>query len=399
MWRVDLGFRLGGDILSQSLKRWIDDGLMAVFFLVIGLEIKREVLVGHLSSVRKAALPAIAALGGMLVPAAVFLAVNAGGEGFRGWAIPAATDIAFALGVAALLGGRVSRELVVFLGALATVDDIGAMLVIALFYGSGISWMWLGVAALLYLMLVGLNRVRVDALWPYLAIGIVFWFAFLNTGLHATVAGVLVALVIPAHARISPMSLVAWGRLRLDKIAELDEAGAHVLKDDRQQEEARKLGRAALYSQAPLQRLEHALKPVTYLLILPLFALANAGIHFSSTGPLELLQHRTALGIMQGLVLGKPLGIVLFSWLAVRLGVSSLPGNARWRHLLGMSWLGGIGFTMSLFITNLAFGDAGLADEARMAILTGSLLAALVAFAYLRLWGRTAHRSDPRRSR
>ena len=320
-------------------------------------------------------------------------------KGFRGCAIPAATDIAFALGVAALLGGRVSRELVVFLGALATVDDIGAMLVIALFYGSGISWMWLGVAALLYLMLVGLNRVRVDALWPYLAIGIVFWFAFLNTGLHATVAGVLVALVIPAHARISPMSLVAWGRLRLDKIAELDEAGAHVLKDDRQQEEARKLGRAALYSQAPLQRLEHALKPVTYLLILPLFALANAGIHFSGAGPLELLQHRTAPGIMLGLVIGKPLGIVLFSWLAVRLGVSSLPGNARWRHLLGMSWLGGIGFTMSLFITNLAFGDAGLADEARMAILTGSLLAALVAFAYLRLWGRTAHRSDPRRSR
>ena len=327
----------------------------------------------------------MAALGGMVVPAALFLALNAGQEGARGWAIPTATDIAFALGVAALLGRRVSSELLVFLGALATADDIGAMLVIALFYTSEISWVWLLVAAILYLLLMGFNRAAVDALWPYVLVGFLFWFAFLNSGLHATVAGVLVAFAIPARAKMEPLSLVTWGKRRLDLIGELDRPGAHVLQDDRQQEVAHELGVACLYSQAPLQRLDRALRPIAYLVVLPLFALANAGIRFPGSGPLELLTHPVGLGVILGLMVGKPLGIMAFTWLAVRLRLVSLPRGASWRQLLGVSWLAGIGFTMSLFISNLAFRDVELVTEARMAIFAASFLTAVGAYLYIRL--------------
>jgi Na+:H+ antiporter, NhaA family len=389
-WERELGLTFGGRVLDQSLRHWIDDGLMAIFFLVIGLEIKRELLVGHLSSVRKAALPILAALGGMLVPAAVFLALNLSSGGAGGWAIPCATDIAFALGVASLLGRRVGTGMVVFLGALATVDDIGAMAVIAAFYSSGLHWTWLLAAAALWLLLLAFNRAHVDALWPYLTVGLVFWFAFLSSGLHATVAGVLVALVIPTQARLAPMPFVTWARRTLEGIAAIDVPGQHVLVNDRQQAMAEEIRQAARYTQAPLQRLERALAPVSSLVILPLFALANAGIRFPGSGALQLLVHPVGLGTWLGLALGKPLGIAALTWTAVRTGVASLPEGMRWNHVVGAAWLGGIGFTMSMFISNLAFRDAGLALEARMAVLFGSLVSAVAAYLFFRLFVRQA---------
>ena len=373
---------------SQSILHWIDDGLMALFFFVVGLEIKREIVVGELSKPRTAALPMIAAAGGMIAPALIYLAVNAGGRGADGWGIPMATDIAFAMGVLALLGSRAPSGLRLFLVALAIADDLGAIVVIALFYTKGVAVGWLALAAIALMVLIVMNRMRVDSPVPYLLVGLVVWFAVLNSGVHATIAGVLVALTIPTASRLQPMEFCALAREKLDEIEREDIPGAHVLQDDSQQEAAYEIRSLATHSAAPLQRIEHALHPFTTFFVLPLFAFANAGIRLVDYDLANLILEPVTIGVMLGLLLGKPLGIASMTWLAVRLGVTDLPHGVEWKHILGAGMLGGIGFTMSIFIANLAFRNEVFLTEAKLAVLVTSAMAGTVAYVYLRAIAR-----------
>lgn len=329
-------------IAGLSIEHWINDGLMAVFFLLVGLELERELYNGELSQPRKALLPILAAAGGIAVPALIHFAWNAGQPTQPGIGIPMATDIAFALGVMALLGDRIPPALKIFLTALAVMDDLGAIIVIALFYSSGLDWAYLLGAAAVFGVLVLCNRVgRVMALWPYLLGGAVMWFCMLKSGVHATIAGVLLAFAIPFSARAE------------------DQA-------------------------SPSHRLEHTLHLPVALGILPLFALANTGIVIGSDWFTSLLSPN-GLGIMMGLILGKPIGILLLCWIAVRAGWCQLPEGVQWKHIAGAGMLAGIGFTMSIFITNLAFaGQPALIDASKMAVLLASVVAGVLGLASLR---------------
>lgn len=384
LWNTQAGFVLGRFEFHQSLLHWVDDGLMALFFLVVGLEVKREMLVGELSAPRKAMLPILAALGGMVAPAAIYFALNATGPGARGWGIPMATDIAFALGVLALLGSRVPSGLKVFLAALAIADDIGAILVIAIFYASDFAGVWLLAAGVLFIVLIALNRLGVDSPWPYFLVGGLLWFAVLLSGVHATIAGVLIAMTIPTTAKLDPLAFTRRARGRLDDIDAIHVDGVHVLVDDRQQLVARDIRQAARRTAAPLQRLEFALQPFTTFVVLPLFALGNAGVRLTGGAAAGLLASPVALGVVLGLVVGKPLGIVAMSWIAVRFGLAELPEGVSWGHVGGAGILGGIGFTMSIFVANLAFTDPALVGAAKAAILTASILAGALGFSVLR---------------
>ena len=381
--QTPVGFVIGSFARTASLHAWIDDALMVVFFFVIGLEIKREVLVGELSTARKAALPIIAAAGGMLVPAAIYLAINAGGAGQHGWGIPVATDIAFALGVLALVRSRVPAGLKVFLMALAIADDIGAMLVIALAYSSGLNLAWLALALVPLAVLVACNRLRVDSPWPYAVAGLAFWFCFLGSGLHATVAGVIVALTIPASALLPTESFVEGARRHIDEIENRHVPGTRMLGDGGESALKRQVGRASRHSLAPLQRMENALAPIADFAVLPLFALANAGVHIAVGGP--GLFTPVGLGVMLGLVLGKQVGVTCAAWLAVRSGVAQLPQGTGWRHIYGAAWLAGIGFTMSMFVANIAFSGPTLADEAKLGVMAASVVAGAGGWIYFRL--------------
>jgi Na+:H+ antiporter, NhaA family len=383
LWHTKLTVGVGDASITKDLTHWINDGLMAVFFLVVGLEIKREVLVGELSSVRSAALPVAAAVGGAVVPAAIYLAINAGTEGAAGWGIPMATDIAFALGVLALLGDRVPLALKVFLTALAIVDDIMAVLVIALFYTSEISWGALGVGAVFIGALVLANLIGVGRTLVYAVLGVGLWLCFLLSGVHATIAGVLLALTVPAISFINPGAFLERGRYVLDRFEQAGEKGENVLCNEERQAALHALNHAAYKLEPPLHELEHTLHPWVVFAIMPIFALANAGVPLGgSIG--EALTSPVALGIVAGLVVGKQLGITLFAWLAVKSGISELPEGIEWRHVYGASWLAGIGFTMSLFITDLAFSEGSLVDAAKLGILVASLVAGVVGWTILR---------------
>lgn len=384
LWEIEIGVSVGDWHFGETLLHWIDDGLMALFFFVVGLEIKREVLVGELSSVRKASLPILAALGGMFVPALIYIAINRGGAGASGWGVPMATDIAFALGVLALLGSRVPTGLKIFLTALAIADDIGAILVIALFYTEGITLGWLGVGVVLLLLLVALNFLGVDDPLPYFLIAGIVWFAFLHSGVHATIAGVLVAFTIPAKARTEPVAFVAWARGKLDEIEVKDVPGSHVLDDPVQQHCAFEIQEAARHTAAPLQRLEHMLLPFTNFLVLPLFALANAGVTLVNYDVGALLLEPVTVGVFLGLLVGKTVGITTFTWLAVRLRIADLPTSVGWGHVIGAGMLGGIGFTMSLFVSNLAFRGQLLQAEAKLGIILTSVIAGVLGYLVLR---------------
>ncbi|MDW3207851.1 MAG: Na+/H+ antiporter NhaA [Alphaproteobacteria bacterium] len=339
-----------GDIgLSKPLLLWINDFLMAIFFLLVGLEIKREIIAGNLSSFRAASLPAIAAVGGMIVPALIYWGFNAGdSDAMRGWAIPAATDIAFALGVLALLGRRVPIALKVFLLAVAIIDDLGAIVIIALFYTADLSGAALGISALMIIALTALNRLGVRAITPYMLLGVVLWVAVLKSGVHATLAGVVVAFCIPMGER----------------------------EDE---------------DEPPLYRLEHALVPWVSFGIMPIFAFANAGVSLAGMGPSSLLEPISA-GIAVGLFAGKQIGIVLACVLAVMLGISKLPSGINWQQIWGVSLLAGIGFTMSLFIGNLAFETPEQAASVRVGVLSGSIVSAVLGYIVLRLSHRAAER-------
>ncbi|HEX2208114.1 MAG TPA: Na+/H+ antiporter NhaA [Longimicrobium sp.] len=382
LWETKLAFALGPWAISHTIHHWINDGLMAVFFFLVGLEIKREALIGELRSLRKAALPAAAALGGMVVPALLYFALNAGGAGAHGWGIPMATDIAFALGVLALMGPRVPLALKVFLTALAIVDDIGAVLVIALFYTGEIAWGALGAGLLLIGMAGLVNRLGVRGPIPYLAIGIVVWSCFLASGVHATVAGVLMAMTIPARTRIDADEFIERAESSLEVFRGACANGS-LLTNIHQQSALQGLESATEAAQAPLQRIEHDLHTPVAFGVIPLFALANAGVTLSG-GIADSLTHPVTLGVILGLVIGKPLGITLFSWLAVRAGMAELPAGTGWKAIHAVSWLGGIGFTMSLFVAGLAFPDGGLVDESKVGIFAASIAAGLAGWILLR---------------
>jgi NhaA family Na+:H+ antiporter len=383
LWHTKLTVGVGDFSISKDLTHWINDGLMAVFFLVVGLEIKREILVGELSSIRGATLPVAAAVGGALVPAAIYLSINAGTEGSAGWGIPMATDIAFALGVLALLGEKAPVGLKVFLTALAIVDDIVAVLVIAFFYTSEISWGALGVGVAFLAALVAANLIGVGKTLVYAVLGIGLWLCFLLSGVHATIAGVLLALTVPASSFINPTAFLERGRYILVRFEKAGEKGENVLTNEERQAALHALNDAAYKLEPPLHELEHALHPWVVFAIMPVFALANAGLPLGG-GIGEALTSPVAYGIVVGLVVGKQLGITMFAWLAVRSGISELPGGINWRHVYGAGWLAGIGFTMSLFITDLAFSDSSLVDAAKLGILVASLTAGVVGWTILR---------------
>jgi Na+:H+ antiporter, NhaA family len=381
--------------LAYPLHYWINDGLMVVFFFLVGLEIKREVLVGELASPRKAALPIAGALGGMLVPAAIYTAFNGGGLGERGWGIPMATDIAFALGVRALLGKHTPVALKVFLAALAIADDMGAVLVIAVFYTDELNLWALALGGVGLLLMSLANRLGVRRPTAYVMLGILVWLAFLKSGVHATVAGVLAAMTIPARTRIDTGEFLNRGRRILDEFDRAGDEGPGILTNHGQQAAMLELERATEAAQSPLLRIEHALQPWVAFAIIPVFALANAGVELHG-GMLAELGSPVTLGVLLGLLIGKPVGITLFAWLATRLNVAALPENTSWKALHAVAWLGGIGFTMSLFVTNLAFpGDETLVNSAKLGIFSASILAALMGWFLIRRLRPPAGGTEP----
>jgi NhaA family Na+:H+ antiporter len=378
IWELEIALDAGPVAIRSTVHHLINDGLMVVFFFLVGLEIKREVLIGELASLRRAALPAAAALGGMVVPAALYAAWNLGGSGSAGWGIPMATDIAFALGVLALLGDRVPAGLKVLLAALAIVDDIGAVLVIALFYTERVSWGALGAAGVLLLLAAAANAAGVRRPWAYSLIGVGLWGAVLASGVHATIAGVLLAMTIPSRTRINEDVFLRRARRSVDAFEQGCGPGTNVLTNQVQQEALLTLETLCEQAQAPLQTVERKLHGLVAFGIMPLFALANAGVQLTGEGQSLALANPVTLGVVVGLVLGKPLGIMIFSWSAVRLGLAELPRGVTWRLVHGVAWLGGIGFTMSLFVAGLAFpGAPALLAAAKIGVLAASLAAGL----------------------
>lgn len=333
-----IGLNFEAFSINYSIATWINDGLMAIFFLLVGLEIKRELVEGELSSRKKATLPVLAAIGGMLVPALIYFSLNGGQPTAKGWGIPMATDIAFALAIVALLGKNVPPSLKIFLAALAIVDDLGAILVIAIFYTAQIHWQELMFAGGIFALLLILNYFRVKSLWLYLIPGIFLWYFVHHSGIHATIAGVLLAFCIPTN-----------------ETAEL----------------------------SPLEKLEHSLAKPVSLIIMPIFALANTNITFQD-GMLNGLASSLGLGIILGLFVGKTIGVSLFSFIAVRMKLANLPTGAKWSHILGIGMLAGIGFTMSIFISMLSFNNPHYIVEAKFAILCASVFSGLIGYIFLK---------------
>ncbi|PHQ79897.1 MAG: Na+/H+ antiporter NhaA [Phycisphaera sp.] len=378
----------------HSIGYIINDGLMALFFLLVGLEIKREILVGELRSVRKAALPIVAAVGGMLIPALIYVGIvtvfkpEALADGtipdtMRGWGIPMATDIAFALGILALLGKRAPLGLKVFLASLAIVDDLGALIVIAMFYTEELHTNFLMYAGLTVVGLFIINMLRFRNPLFYVIPGIALWYFVLSSGVHATIAGVLLAATVPATARVKRKRFLTASRAALDHFEKAGEDGSTPKENSEQRAAAFAIKSNVNLVLPPLHRMEHALHGYCAFLIIPIFALANAGLHLSGDMG-AMMADPVTMGIFFGLCVGKPLGVVAFAWLACKLNIASLPTGVTWRHIIGAGCLAGIGFTMALFIANLAFkGDALHLDAAKLGILTASLVSTIAGMAIL----------------
>ena len=381
LWEIPLTLGIAPYELSLTLHAWINDGLMAVFFLLVGLEIKRELLAGELSSAHQAALPIACAIGGMVVPAAIYLIFNFRGPGAHGWGIPMATDIAFTLGALNLIAPRAPIGAKVLLTALAIVDDMGAVLVIAVFYSETIVWSALAGAVLMLLVLIALNVSGVRHLWPYLLAGVVLWYFVHDSGIHATIAGVALAFTIPTHTRMNAEEFSREARSLLDEFDRIETGDLLVLTSKGQQETLFALQRASKRVTAPVLRLEHALHNFSAFVVMPLFAFANAGVKID----LSLQHAEIGLGILAGLMFGKPLGIIMAALIAVKTGIARLPQDVNWRSLLGYACLAGIGFTMSLFVAMLAFKEAALIDAAKRGIIAGSLIAGVAGAVMLRV--------------
>lgn len=382
LWETKLAINFAGRELNASLHTWINDGLMALFFFVIGLELKREFMVGELSTPRKAMLPLMAAIGGMVVPASIYLLVNMQSGFTHGWGIPMATDIAFALGLLSLAGKHVPTSLKVFLSALAVADDLGAVLVIAFFYTTDISMMHLAIGGIILLMLLAGSLLGVRQTGFYVVLGMCVWLCFLLSGVHATIAGVLVALTIPARTKINEAVFVQKLRTLTSSFENaIPQKGA--LTTPEQHIVIEKIKKACVDAETPLQKIEHALHPWVALLIMPLFALANAGMHIDSDF-LSSLSNPVSIGVGLGLLVGKFVGVFSFVWIMVRLKYAELPQFTSWRHIAGVSALAGVGFTMSLFVTSLAFNDSTLIENAKYGILLSSFIAGLAGLLILR---------------
>lgn len=383
-FHINIDFNVGSWALSHSLHHWINDGLMAVFFFIIGLEIKREISAGELSNLKVAILPIIAAIGGMIFPAIIYLYFNANEAGANGWGIPMATDIAFAITALVLLGKRVPTALVTFLVALAIVDDLGAVLVIALFYTETINMFALGLAGSMFFLMIALNRFGIHAILPYFIVGLLMWFFMLESGVHATIAGVLAALTIPSKPKRAPESFSK------DTIALIKEYESYPIEENYMMHENQKALLLNIKDKidavgTPSARLEHSLHLPVALIIIPLFALANAGIaiDFDSIG--NTILEPVSIGIITGLIVGKVIGIFGLSWLAIKLKIAQLPKESTMSQIFGVSFLGGIGFTMSIFVADLAFvSSPELILQAKVGILCASLFAGLFGFFWLK---------------
>ena len=369
--------------LSKTVHHWINDGLMALFFFVIGLELKREILVGELADIKNAVFPIIAAIGGMLGPVAIYISFNAEGDALKGWGVPMATDIAFALGTLALLGNRIPKNLLVFLVALAIVDDLGAVVVIALFYTETLNISALVVVAVITGLLLVLNMGGIRRALPYMLLGIILWIAMLKSGVHATLAGILLAFTIPMRPKYDPERFLHHINEMVDKIKRAYQQEGNILINDELRSRVNALGDGVDLVQAPAQRMERKMHLPSAYIIIPIFSLANAGIviDWSSFG--AVVTHPVSMGVSVGLVLGKLIGIAGFAWLAVRFGITSLPHGLNFKHIIGVALMGGIGFTMSIFIAELGF--ANQPEELVMAK-TGILMASLVAGVSGFLW-------------
>jgi len=372
LWHTEISLHIGSLQLSETLHHWINDGLMAVFFFTVGLEIKRELLTGELSTPRQAMLPIAAAVGGMIVPAAIYAWFNAGTPEVSGWGVPMATDIAFALGILALVGDRVPVPLKIFLTALAIVDDLGAVLVIAFFYTSNLDFTALGLGAALLVAMIAANIFGVRAPSVYLGLGFATWLCFLYSGVHATIAGVLAAMTIPAKTMIDEDEFEARAKdlMKRFRAAQTDSDRKVIVQA---------LEYSCLHVEAPLQRIEHSNHFWVAFVIMPVFALSNAGLELGA-GLLDAFSSAVTLGIVFGLVVGKQIGVTLFSYLVVKLGWASLPEGVSWQHVYAASWLAGIGFTMSLFIANLGFESADVLSSAKAGVLAASLIAGVVGY-------------------
>ena len=386
-WQQRSSFAIGGLLrIELTWQHWVNDGLMALFFLLVGLELKREILVGELSSLKDAALPVIAALGGMVVPAIVYTAFNAGTPTAHGWGIPMATDIAFAVGILVLLAWRIPKNLIIFLTALAIADDLGAVLVIAVFYTADLDLRSLAAAAAMLALLVLFNRGGIRSQMAYIIVGVPLWYALHASGVHATLAGILLAATIPARSTYTPADFER-------RIKELDAAFRAEGRDQQTPDNplsnyrmaaiAHAMEHSAAAVQTPLQRIEHGLTPWVTFVVIPLFALANAGIDLTSIAWNDALSNRVTVGVVAGLVIGKSLGVGLFSWVAIRLRLARLPSGVEWKHLFGAAWLAGIGFTMSLFIAQLAFQSAEFVEQAKLGILLGSAISGVIGLIWL----------------
>jgi NhaA family Na+:H+ antiporter len=377
--------------LSKTVHHWINDGLMAIFFLVVGLELKRELLVGELANVKQALLPIIAAIGGMIVPALIYFAINPTGHTANGWGIPMATDIAFALGALALLGKRVPQSLLMFLIAVAIVDDLGAVTVIALFYTETINMAALGLAGFFTFLLVCLNRGGIRSLLPYLILGAFLWVAMLKSGVHATLAGVILAFIIPMKPKYDPERFLSLIGNSVDTIKNAYRQNENILINDTLRSKVRALGNGAYLVQAPAQVLESKLHLPSAYLVIPIFALANAGVAIDFDDVGNILAHPVTMGIGLGLLLGKLIGIAGFTWVAVKAGLCDLPKGLTMNHIVGVAFMGGIGFTMSIFIAELGF--AHHPEDLLMAktgILFASFTAGITGFIWLYLTSKSS---------
>ncbi|WP_183557161.1 Na+/H+ antiporter NhaA [Mucilaginibacter sp. SP1R1] len=375
LWDIKFSLGFGSYVLNHSLHLWINDGLMAVFFFVIGLELKREFMAGELSSVKKASLPMVAAFGGMLVPAIIYFFINKGTASEHGWGIPMATDIAFALALLSVAGKHIPSSVKVFLSALAVADDLGAVLVIALFYSSHIALVPLTIGIwLLVILLIG-NKIGIRNITFYLIIGFAVWVAFLLSGVHATIAGVLVAFTIPARTRINEKSYAeSLRKLLLD--FENAIPNNSTLTTPEQHDTIEQIKKLSTDAETPLQKVEFALHPWVAFVVMPLFALANAGIVIG-TNFFSSLVNPVSMGVAIGLLAGKFIGVLLATWLMVKFG-AQLPAKSTWKQIIGVALLAGVGFTMSLFISSLAFSQPQMVDQAKYGILLASLLAGLL---------------------
>ncbi|GAB3196894.1 NhaA family Na+:H+ antiporter [Pontibacter aydingkolensis] len=383
LWETEFSIGLKGSLLTYSLHHWVNDGLMAMFFFVVGLELKREIIAGELSSFKKALLPMAAALGGMIFPALIYFIINIGRTSLSGWGIPMATDIVFALALMSLAGKKLPVSAKVFLVALATIDDLGAVLVIAFFYSSNLSFESLAYGFALLSILWVANRAGVRNTLFYALIGIGgVWLAFLLSGVHATIAGVLVAFAIPARTKIDESAYSASLEVL---VAEFDEEipNQGPLMTQKQHQVIEKVKNKSAEAQTPLQKIEIALHPWVTFLVIPLFALANAGVAIGSTFFSDLL-HPISIGVFAGLVLGKLTGILLFTWVLVNFRVVPLPEAVTWRHIVGIAFVAGVGFTMSLFIAALAFKDPHMIEQAKYGILLASVVSGTLGVLTLR---------------